>query len=51
MTVGDLLRRTTSRELTEWAAYHRLQADDDFKKALHAETRNAIALRLAKRKR
>jgi hypothetical protein len=28
MTVGELLQRTSSRELSEWKAYYRLQKVD-----------------------
>jgi hypothetical protein len=31
MTVGDMLRRMSSTELTEWIAFYALEAEDDRK--------------------
>ena len=34
MPVGEMLERISSRELTEWMAYHKIESDDNKRRAM-----------------
>jgi len=51
MTVAELLAKTSSRELSEWMAYFRLDAEARQQGALEARARSGVRSRKAARKR
>lgn len=42
MTVGELLHRISSRELAEWMAYYRIEADDERQRYLAHKAEQGI---------
>jgi hypothetical protein len=51
MTVAELLERTSSRELAEWAAYYHLGADDAVIRGLEQRAIARLEARTSKRRR